>query len=258
MYWFESLRRTIAQQPRNIRIADDFHCPSKEEPRWKVLQKKVLNGKDLNPHRSTAHRSLFNSDGLLAEWGVHHFHLGINPHPKLSSFVERSGPIVFALVDERTFYAINIYEHTDRGVFERSRIIESLHRNWPEVISKYRLRGIAPEKLCEEARRTVRKKGCQAPVGTADETVYVSIGGLTSPAGIKSESVRDADIWACQIRSLQNELQTQLCQLVPTLEQRGYTGEPEIEAELKITEDGYQAFFPKYRVRATLLLAEPI
>lgn len=89
----------------------------------------------------------------------------------------------------------------------------------------------------------------------------LSLGHYTSSAGIKSESVRDADIWATQIRALralQSGLQDRLSQLIPTLEQRGYAGEPEIEAELKITEDGYHAFFPKYRVRATLLLAEPL
>jgi hypothetical protein len=251
MYWFESFRRTIVQQPRSLRIADDFCCAPQEEADWKALQNKVVSGKDLNPHRSTGHRSLFNSDGLLAEWGVHHFHLGTDPHPKYHDFVKRSGSLVFALVDDCAFYAINVYRHGD---WERVSIVESLHRNWPEVISKYRLRGIAPEELKEETRRTLRQKGCQAAVRTADGTVYGSIGGPVSPAGIKSESVTHADMWAAQIRHLQNDLQNQICQLIPTLEQRGYAGEPEIEAELKITESGYQAFFPKYRVRATLLL----
>jgi hypothetical protein len=53
-------------------------------------------------------------------------------------------------------------------------------------------------------------------------------------------------------------LQDRLSQLIPTLEQHGYAGEAEIEAELKITKEGYRAFFPKYRVRATLLLAETL
>lgn len=264
IHYFHSFHRRIARRARSLRIADDFRCPPGEEIRWKALQDKVLSGKDLNPHLSKGYRSLFNADGrlnvdgLLSEWGVHHFHLGTEPDPLCPNFVKRSGPLVFALVDECAFYSINVYEHTDSGVFERLRIVESLHRNWPEVIGKYRLRGVAPEELDEQKRRTLRKNGYQAAVGTADGTVYGSIGGPTSPSGIKSESVRDADIWACQIRSLQNGLQNQLCHLIPIFEQRGYAGEVEIEAELKITEEGYQAFFPKYGVRATLVLAEPI
>src|SRR5208283_4718855 len=170
----------------------DFHCPSKEETGWKVLQDKIVSGQDLNPHLSKLHRSLFNADGLLAEWGVDHFHLGTEPDPNNPRYVKRDGPLVFALVNDSAFYAINTYQHGD---WEKLGIVESLHRNWPDAISKYRLRGIAPEKLSEKARRTLRNKRCNTAVGTADGTVYGSIGGLTSGAGIKSESVRDADIW---------------------------------------------------------------
>ena len=186
---------------------------------------------------------------------MHHFHLSAEPDLNDPRYVKRGGPLVFALVDDCAFYAINVYQHGD---WERLSIVESLHRNWPEVISKYRLRGVAPEELEEQKKRTLRKEGIHAALRTADGTVYGINWGPTSSAGIKSESVRDADIWATQIRALQSGLQDRLSQLIPTLEQRGYAGEPEIEAELKITEDGYQAFFPKYRVRATLLLAEPL
>jgi len=252
IYYFESFRRRVAQRARDLRIADDFHCPAQEEAGWRALQDKVVSGKDLSPHLSKGHRSLFNADGLLAEWGVHHFHLGTEADPRNPDYVKRSGPLVFALVDDDTFYAINIYRHdTD---WEQLSIVESLHRNWPDVMSKYQLRGIRGEELEKHERRTLRKNGGQAAVNTADGTVYGSIGGPATPTGVKSDSVRNADIWTHQIRSLQNGLQDQLSQLMPTLKQRGYAGEPEIEAELTITTDGYEAFFPKYRVRATLRL----
>jgi hypothetical protein len=41
---------------------------------------------------------------------------------------------------------------------------------------------------------------------------------------------------------------------MPTFEQRGYAGEDEIEAQLQLTETGYQVFFPKYGVLANLLI----
>ena len=254
-YYFESFRRSITKQSRDLRIADDFHCPSQEEAVWKALQHKIVGGGDLNPHLSARHRSLFNRDGMLAEWGVHHFHLGTELDPRNPNYVKRSGLLVFALVDEHVFYAINVHRH---GEWELPSIVETLHRNWPEAISKYQLRGIRAEELQPQERRTLRKNGLQAAVSTADGTIYGSIGGPISCAGVKFESRRNADIWAHQIRGLQSGLQDQLCRLMPTLEQRGYAGEAEIEAELTITKDGYQAFFPKYRVRATLLIAEPI
>jgi hypothetical protein len=50
MYYIESFRRRIVQQARELRIADDFQCPAQEETSWKVLQDKIVSGKDLNPH----------------------------------------------------------------------------------------------------------------------------------------------------------------------------------------------------------------
>jgi hypothetical protein len=100
-YFFESLRRRIAPQARALKIADDFQCPVAEEPGWKDLQDKVRKGEDINPHLSDRHASLFNKDGLLAEWGVHHFHLGTEPNSKKPSYVKRTGPLVYALVDLR-------------------------------------------------------------------------------------------------------------------------------------------------------------
>ena len=124
--YFDALRRRIAPKPRTIRIADDFLCPPAEVPGWQTLQEKVRKGEDINPHLSKRHASLFNLDGLLNEWGVHHFHLGVAPDPKDPAYVGRTGPLLYALVTDEAFYAINVYTH---GSFENSDIVESIHRN---------------------------------------------------------------------------------------------------------------------------------
>jgi hypothetical protein len=81
--FFEGLRRKLAPQARVLKVADDFQCSPTESTGWNALQDKVRMGEDLNPHLSNRHASLFNNDGLLAEWGVHHFHLGTKPDPKI-------------------------------------------------------------------------------------------------------------------------------------------------------------------------------
>lgn len=250
-YFFESLRRRIALEARALKIADDFQCPAAEEVGWKALQDKVRKGEDINPHLSNRHASLFNKDGLLAEWGVHHFHLGIEPHPKKPSYVKRTGQLVYALVDDNTFCAINIYPH---GSWEEISIIESVHRNWPDMIRKYRMNGITGETLDKTQRQALRKKNLNVCVSTADGTVYMPIGGPVAGAGVKSESVMYGDIWRAEIDVLQPAFENQLGEVMSTLKQYGYAGENEIEAQLKITETGYQVFFPKYGVTANLLL----
>jgi hypothetical protein len=213
IYFRDSLRRQIATCPREVKIASDFRCPPGRESDWNTIQEKVRKGEDLGPHLSEGHSSLFNWDGLLNEWGVHHFHIGTLPYPKNPYYVARDGPLVFALVGESTFYAINFYTHKD---FEKLSIVESLHKHWPDVIGKYRQRGIPGENLTEKQRRTVRgwrskKKraqhgspsgGGQAAVTTQDGTIYGSIGGPVSGAGTTYDSVSHADQWLRDIRQL--------------------------------------------------------
>lgn len=254
IHFFDSQRRRIAARPRAIKIADDFSCPSIQLESWESLQAKVLKGDDLVPHLSTGHTSLFNTDGLLNEWGVHHFHLGMHAHPHKPNYVERSGPVVFAMVDESTFYAINVYTH---GAWEEMSVVESIHRNWPEAIRQYRLRGIQGESLRPDQRRALRRKHCNAAITVQDGTTYGPIGGAISVAGTSMTSALHADRWISEIRRLQSDFEANLGQVMGTLEQAGYAGEPDIEAELRISDAGdYQVFFPRYGVLANLALTE--
>jgi hypothetical protein len=107
-YYFETFRRRLARRERVIKIADNFQCPWEAEAGWRVLQNKVRQGDDLNPHLSRRHASLANNDGLLAEWGVHHFHLGTTADPHDPRYARRTGPLVFALADDHSFCAINV------------------------------------------------------------------------------------------------------------------------------------------------------
>jgi hypothetical protein len=138
-----------------------------------VLQNKVRKGEDLNSHLSKGHASLFNNDGLLAEWGVHHFHLGTEPDPRNRNFMKRTRWQVFALVDDNTFCAINIYPHgPDERHYEEVGIIERIHRNWPDIISAYRVKATV-ETWDEAQRQAFRKKNANVLVSTADGTVYM-------------------------------------------------------------------------------------
>ena len=250
-YYFESLRRRPAPRARVLKIADDFSCPPTQEAGWRILQDKVRKGEDLSPHLSYRHASLFNNDGLLAEWGVHHFHLGTEPDPKNPSYAKRTGPLVYVLVDDTTFCAINVYSHE---AFEEVSIIESIHRNWPDMIEKYRARGVTGATLDKTQRRTLRRKCTNVLVATSDGTVYMPIGGGVMGSSIKMESVIHADRWRSEMQSLQARFEKHLDELMPTFKERGYAGEDEIQGQLRITEAGYQVVFPKYGVLANLQL----
>ena len=250
--FFDSLRRMPKIGPRRLWIADDFKCPSQHEDGWKALQRKVVAGEDIRPHLSRKHASLDSLDGLLNEWDVHHLHLGIGLAPGGSGRVQRSGPVLFARITDEDFYAINVYPH---GVWENSSVLESLHRNWPDSIKKYRLKGIHGEALTGAQRRTLRKVNGQAATTTADGTVYAAIGGGVASSGCSIKAVMRADMLWSDIERLSIAIEEQIEQFLPHLRKGGFAGETEIRAALVgITHQTFQVRFPDYGVLSNVTL----
>lgn len=247
--YFDALRRRIAAVPRAIEIADDFVCPPEHQGGWNALQETIRKGEDLNPRLSKRHASLLNLDGLLAEWGVHHFHLGVAADPKNPAYIGRTGPLLYALVTDKAFCAVNVFSHQG---FEDSRVLESIHRNWPDMIGKYRAKGVTGGTWTPEQRRTLRGKNANVHTAVSDGTVYLPITGGVMASGVNAEAVRCADYWQIRVRELQTALEARLDEVLPALGQNGYTGEPEIKATLQFSEVGVQAFFPEYNILAIL------
>ena len=247
--YLDGQRRRIAIRHRAIQIAREFLCPTQHEPGWRTLQAKALKGEDLNPHLSKRHASLFNSDGLLAEWGVHHFHLGRLADASNPAYVERTGPLLYALVNDQTFYAVNVYSHQD---FEDTSVLEIIHNNWPDLISRYRVRGVTAGNWSAAEKRALRKKNGNVFAAVADGTVYMPISGGVMSSGVIAEAVRLADFGHDRIHALQTSFELKLAELLPTLTKHGYSGEDEVEAQLKFGVNGPQVFFPKFGILATL------
>lgn len=250
VHYFDSLRRKIGAMPRTLKFADDFFCPMEHMVGWRELQKKVQKGQDINPYLSKRCESLFNADGLLNDWGVHHFHLGTTSDSTNPAYMSRTGPLLYALVTDSIFCAIGILSHTG---FEDSLVLESIHRNWPDMISRHRLNGIAVEELTSGQRRAIRRKNGNVNTAVADGTVYSPTSGGVTSSGMIVEAVRSADRWSNEIRRVHAAIEVKLVELLPIFCQNGYAGEPEIEAILLFSEVGIQVSFPRYQVLATLL-----
>lgn len=242
--FLDARRRRPVGRPRKLWVADDFSCPPQFAAGWRAIQAEVAQGSDLWPRMSGRHLSLDNLDGLLNEWNVHHFHLGITPKPGGSGLIERTGPVLFARVTDDDFYALNVYHHGD---WEKTSVLESLHRNWPDAIRHYRLNGIAGEPLTDTQRRNLRNVNVQAPTSVSDGTVYMAIGGGVVGSGASSRASMDADMMESDIEQLGPAVQGQLENFLPHLRQKGFNDEPEIKATLtSITPQGYQVEFPDY------------
>ena len=184
---------------------------------------------------------------------MHHFHLGIAPDPKKTAYMGRTAQLLYALVTHDTLCAINIYSHQS---FEDNSTLESIHRNWPELISRYRVKGVSGGSWTVDQRRDLRRKNGNVFTTVPDGTVYMPISGGVMASGVNTEAVKLADYWKMRIQGLQSDFETKLDELLPALRKNGYAEEPEIDAQLKFSKDGVQVFFPKYSVLAILSIIE--
>ncbi|WP_312395761.1 hypothetical protein [Stutzerimonas kunmingensis] len=253
VFFFDTFRRRISPTPRVVKVADDFVCPVDKEAGWELLKRNVEQGLDLTPHFSEGHLTLLNTDGLLNEWGVHHFHLGTERWPKKPKLIKRTGPLVCAYVTEDTFYAIQVLPHRQ---WARQEIVESLHRNWPEAIEQFRIFGIPAPTISERERITLRDKTFSAPVSVSDGTVYGTLCSPVSCAGTSIEAVRRSDMWRNEILGLQIGLENKLREMEPTLKAYGHTEGKPVKAELRINDDGYFAYLPELQLTLNITLVD--
>ncbi|HIF9534263.1 TPA: hypothetical protein ACX6S0_002622, partial [Photobacterium damselae] len=181
---------------------------------------------------------------------IHHFHLGETME---GNFIKRTGPLLFALLVDNKFYAIGIFDH---GSWADQDLVEIIHRNWPNVIDKYQIKGIVSSSpLTEQERLYLRKVNGNSFVTVQDGTTYAPIGAGVVSAGFNVQAVISKDRQRAFLRSLEEHLESQLENLRDVFERQGYNGELELEARLDITESEYKAVFPKYKISTLLFSA---
>ncbi|SRR5258708_3213043 len=255
--YFDSLRRWPAARPRRVWEADDFLCPPKLAKGWELLRNKVRKGEDLRPHLAREHSDLTHLDGLLNEWGVHHLHLGVKPYFKDSSFVDRTKQLLFALITDDDLYAINIYPR--HGDWETAQILESLHRNWPEVLAGYEIHRVPGENLGKEERKNLRNANVQTFTAVSDGTVYTPIRGGVASSGVSIAAVMRTARALADMKRLQIAMQKQIEKFAIQLRPLGYSDGQAIKATLVAVDSlGYHVLFPEFGLRANVKLEQEV
>jgi len=133
------VRRQIPLVPREVCRSAELVCPPEQASGLQELFRKVAAGEPVKPHQSRSVKKPSFNDGLFTDWGIQHFHLGTSIEN--DGFVNRTGPVLFALCKGMKFYAIQIYEH---GAWAKPEVVRLLRSNWPTVTAPFELKGIKP------------------------------------------------------------------------------------------------------------------
>lgn len=249
LLYFSALLRQITQKSRKYHQSNILVCPDDLRVGYSNLIRAVENGENLLPYQSKLFANPNKFDSLLTEWGIHHFHLGSGLDDS-GSFIQRTGPLLFALVREESFFGINILPH---GSWVDSDLIETIHNNWPYLLVHAKMpTGIQDDCLTEEQRTKLRKKNCNSTISVSDGTTYLGIGGGFVSSGHNIKARINADRQRAEIETFENQFSLKEAQIIRDLKSAGHEFNLPLKAELGFDQNNLFVKFTGYQFKVQL------
>lgn len=175
--------RLIDRKPRLIEYSSKYNVPDDNDllKGIKLLERKIQSGAELFPHLS---RRIFDttfSDGMLFDWGIHHFHLGTQADKRNSKLIQGRNEILYGFVTDAIIYFLIIGEH---GQWADKDILMIVKNDFPELIAPFKLNGILSleHNYTEKEHNSLRAAGANT-ITELDGEFYMSPGGGITTAG---------------------------------------------------------------------------
>ena len=250
--YLEMVNKRIQPTPRKVLLSDRIHHSlgqllhaSSDDPETKkkaqearetvsMLRRLFERGEDVNCFlgRGIEHASgLRSHDGLLWDFGLHHFHLCKTMKP--NGFVERSDYLLFAALtsDAAHFVDVKPHRHPQRLEWVQQDLLSIVHTNWPELVAPNVLRGVLPSPVNDKELKELRRNHFYyaAELGGA---AIAPLGGGTMTDG-SSVMCR---LWAGrllhEVRRHQEFFGENAFELARNVRQQGLSNERKVEFEL--------------------------
>ena len=194
MYWKIYQRLIHGKQPRKIykSLYIQSNIDKDLSKGLSILEGKVEKGENINSHLSslslTPPKSNFN-DGMLNDWGIHHFHLGTS-YDK-NGLIERTSQLLYAIVTQDGFYEICLAEH---GRWTDKQLLQIVYDNWGNLLKRFSIPDIQISKdVPSEMLKKLRSACINTPVTLDDGTVLLCPGGGISTNGTSSIAIELLD-----------------------------------------------------------------
>lgn len=196
--WCDFLLRYIPPAKRTILKSDRFPVQTSDDSEVGLqrIEELFITGGDVNPYQSKT-LTLFNdtsgkkenkrTDGLWADWGIHHLHLPLNPVALGKKYSDRSEWVLFIRVYNDVVYFIDIKHHdkdVEPNLFSQQDLVKTFIRNWPNEAEAYQMKGalglVNNKPITDEDVANMRNGGINMPF-EMDGKVYAPIGmGMTT------------------------------------------------------------------------------
>ena len=250
--YFEMTMRRIQPIPRRVHFSDETHTSLGELSRrgksdtsaqdaWEAvfrLRQLLVDGANVNGFLSTRIRRAAALDGLLWNYGTHHFHLGRGRDK--DGFIDRSCDLLFAIAAPRDAYFVDVRPHPEsRGIgWVSQELLQIVHSNWPNLIGANILHGVSGVELTDEEMQELRRKNVNYAMNIDGKAVAPLLGGMggdgssvlcTLSASWLMNELR------CHEKVLRDEEVRQA--VIQDLRGKGFDVEPTLEFELVFLED---------------------
>lgn len=248
--YLEMLTRRVVPAPRRVHFSDKLNDTlgklaqeTSVEQREKALEAwrtvfcirhLLVEGQNVTRFLSRFVDKLTFSDGLLWDFGMHHFHLSRKPDKSDPRFVERSDYLLFAIITQEDAFFVDVRLHPQRGdiiKWVRQDLLRIVHLNWPELIKPYVLRGQTGDVLTDEEKRNLREKNVNHVTELGGKAVF-SIGGGMASDGSSSACRMWADRLLHEIDQYQRYFDEHQGEVHPQLEASGIKIDGELDFQL--------------------------
>jgi hypothetical protein len=197
--------RKVSSKPRIVKKSSVFSCPESLQPGLELFESKVISGDNVVPHQSRFLKRLNFKDSMLFDWNIHHFHLGTVLQS--DGFITRTGPLLYAYVNEENIYFLQILDH---GNWEKEELIKIIHENWPEAIQHVKLDLGQNFKISyvpnDEERKNFRDANLNSFVKIDEDNIYLGPGYGFSSSGHSIDAVEKYLDNRRQLQNLQDRI----------------------------------------------------
>jgi hypothetical protein len=173
---------------RRVIECSGLKCPDELKLGYEQLKEELENGSDLMPRLSTRMKQIDYSDGMFADWGITHFHLGDRDKCKVETknVIARTGPIAYAYLKSGEAYIIAIAGHKK---WSENEIFDSLLREYPHLGEGYRMNGKSSDiaEITPDARDELRRAGVNV-FTKSQGNIYLPLGGGVTMNGVMADA----------------------------------------------------------------------
>ena len=165
-----------------VHIHRDFVCPPEYKDGYEILLNKMQLGERFSGHLSRTTKENENHDLMLYDWGIYHFHLGLEV--EADGYIQRTSKLLYAFIDNNNIYLLGIFDH---GKWNDQDLIEMIHSYYPWSIQSWLIDAKPEIVVTADARKDLRDAKINTFITVSDGTSYMGPGWGYTAAGTSSK-----------------------------------------------------------------------